>query len=116
MKNDLSSIINEIIQFRDDRDWHQFHDPKNLSEAISIEAAELQEIFLWKSIEESKKLSADKLQKVKNELADIFIFMMYLCDHFDINLLDAVKSKLQKNKVKYPVGQSKGTSTKYTEF
>ena len=67
-KDDLSLLIEEIIKFRDDRDWHQFHDPKNLSEAISIEAAELQEIFLWKSTEESKKLSADKLQKVKNEL------------------------------------------------
>ena len=80
INEDLSSVIKEIIKFRDDRDWLQFHDPKNLSQAISIEVAELQEIFLWKSTEESKSLPHDQVKKVKNEVADIFIFMIYLCD------------------------------------
>jgi len=115
-RDDLSLVTDEIIKFRDDRDWLQFHDPKNLSQAISIEAAELQEIFLWKSTEESKSLPPDELQRVKNELADIFIFMIYLGNHFEINLLEAVQKKLQKNKTKYPVEKSKGSSKKYTEL
>jgi NTP pyrophosphatase (non-canonical NTP hydrolase) len=98
------------------RNWSQFHDPKNLIQAISIEAGELQEIFLWKTTEESKKITTDETQKVKNELADIFIFMTYLCNHFGIDLLDAVECKLQLNAEKYPVSKSKGNRQKYTEL
>ena len=116
INGDLSSVIKEIIKFRDDRDWLQFHDPKNLSEAISIEAAELQEIFLWKSTEESKNLSADQINKVENEVADIFIFMTYLCNYFGINILEAVQNKLQLNEMKYPVEKSKGSNKKYNEL
>ena len=113
---DLDSVIKEIIKFRDDRDWLQFHDPKNLSQAISIEAAELQEIFLWKSTVDSKSLPPDDVMRVKNEVADIFIFMIYLCNHFGINLLEAVKNKLQTNRLKYPVEKSRGSSKKYNEL
>ena len=113
---DLDSVIKEIIKFRDDRDWLQFHDPKNLSQAISIEAAELQEIFLWKSTVDSKSLPPDHVKRVKNEVADIFIFMIYLCNHFGINLLEAVKNKLQTNRLKYPVEKSRGSSKKYNEL
>ena len=113
---DLDSVIKEIIKFRDDRDWLQFHDPKNLSQAISIEAAELQEIFLWKSTVDSKSLPSDHVKRVKNEVADIFIFMIYLCNHFGINLLEAVKNKLQTNRLKYPVEKSRGSSKKYDEL
>jgi NTP pyrophosphatase (non-canonical NTP hydrolase) len=116
MSGGLSFVIDEIIKFRDDRDWLQFHDPKNLSQAISIEAAELQEIFLWMSTEKSKRLPADKLQKLRNEVADIFIFMIYLCNHFDIDILEAVLNKIQMNKKKYPVDKSKGSSKKYNEL
>jgi NTP pyrophosphatase (non-canonical NTP hydrolase) len=116
MNEDLKSIIKEIIKFRDDRDWLQFHDPKNLSEAISIEAAELQEIFLWKSTEDSKSLPSDQLKRVENEVADIFIFMIYLCNHFGINLLEIVNKKLQTNRMKYPVEKAKGSSKKYNEL
>ena len=116
MKTDLDKTIQKIIQFRDNRDWLQYHDPKNLVQAISIEAAELQEIFLWLTTEESKNLSPEKVQKVKDELADIFIFMTYLCNHFEINLLEAVQNKLQKNEMKYPVQKSKGSSKKYNEL
>ena len=113
---DLDSVIKEIIKFRDDRDWLQFHDPKNLSQAISIEAAELQEIFLWKSTVDSKSLPPDDVKRVKNEVADIFIFMIYLCNHFGINLLEAVKNKIQTNRLKYPVDKSRGSSKKYNEL
>jgi len=77
MSIDLKSAKEKIIQFRNDRDWEQFHNPKNLAQALSIEAAELQEIFLWKSTEESGDLSQDEIDRVKEELADIFICLTF---------------------------------------
>ena len=116
MKANLDSVIKSIIKFRDERDWIQYHDPKNLAEAISIEAAELQELFLWLTTEQAKDLTDDKVQRVKEEIADIFIFMTYLCNHFEIDLLEAVESKVQENYVKYPIEKAKGSSKKYTEI
>ena len=116
MKANLDSVIKSIIKFRDDRDWIQYHDPKNLAEAISIEAAELQELFLWLTTEQAKDLTDDKVQRVKEEIADIFIFMTYLCNHFEIDLLEAVENKVQENYVKYPIEKAKGSSKKYTEI
>ena len=112
----MDSVIKKIIKFRDDRDWKQFHDPKNIAEAISIEAAELQEIFLWMTTEESRSLPDEKVQKVREEAADIFIFLTYLCNHFDIDILEAVKNKIEKNNRKYPVQKAKGSSKKYTDI
>lgn len=109
-------IIEKIIQFRDQRDWKQFHDPKNLADAISIEVAELQEVFLWVTTEQSKDLPTEKIDRVKDELADIFIFSVYMCDHFGIDLLGAVDGKIDKNKCKYPLEKAKGSSKKYTEI
>ena len=74
---DLTSIQEKIIAFRNERDWAQFHDPKNLAEALSIEAGELLENFLWKTTEQSRKLTSEELKNVKEELADIFIFRNY---------------------------------------
>ena len=99
----LIEVIDEIIEFRDKRDWAQYHDPKSLSQGISIEAAELQEIFLWMTTEESKVLSGEKLKMVKDEAADIFIFLAYLCEHFNIDLMDAVRNKIKISETKYPV-------------
>ena len=112
----MDSVIKKIIKFRDDRDWKQFHDPKNIAEAISIEAAELQEIFLWMSTEESRSLPDEKVKKVREEAADIFIFLTYLCNHFDIDIREAVKNKIEKNNRKYPVHKAKGSSKKYTDI
>jgi NTP pyrophosphatase (non-canonical NTP hydrolase) len=109
----LDSIVKKILEFRDERDWSQFHSPKNLAEAINIEAAELLEIFLWMTTEQSRRLDKLEIQHVKNELADIFIFSTYLCHQFDIDLLDAVDEKIEQNSVKYPVSKSKGSSKKY---
>jgi dCTP diphosphatase len=113
---DLEPIQKKIISFRNERDWAQFHDPKNLAEAISIEAGELLETFLWKTTEQSRNLTSDELKNVKAELADIFIFLIYLCEEYDIDLLQETEAKLSINEKKYPVHKAKGSSKKYTEF
>jgi NTP pyrophosphatase (non-canonical NTP hydrolase) len=113
---DLESIQQKIISFRNERDWAQFHDPKNLAEALSIEAGELLENFLWKTTEQSRNLTTEELANVKHEIADIFIFLTYLCDEYKIDLLREVENKIAHNKAKYPVEKSKGSSRKYTEL
>ena len=116
MEDRLADIAKEVIQFRDERDWKQFHDPKNLSEAICVESAELLEKLLWKTPEETKSLNQTELNGVREEIADIMIFLIYLCDAFNLDLLDAVASKLEVNKAKYPKEKARGTSKKYTEL
>jgi len=112
----LESIRKKIISFRNERDWAQFHDPKNLAEALSIEAGELLENFLWKTIEQSRNLTAEELKNVKEELADIFIFLTYLSEEYKIDLLTEVEKKIVKNEAKYPVYKAKGLAKKYTEL
>ena len=114
--SDLLSIQKKVIEFRNARDWAQFHDPKNLAEALSIEAGELLENFLWKSVGQSRKLSEDELKNVREEIADIFIYLTYLCEEFKIDLLDEVKTKIALNDKKYPVEKAKGSSKKYTDL
>ncbi len=113
---DLGSIQQKIMAFRNARDWAQFHDPKNLAEALAIEAGELLENFLWKTTEQSRRLTEDQLKNVKEELADIFIFLTYLCDEYKIDFLKEVQHKLDKNEKKYPVEKAKGTAKKYTKL
>jgi NTP pyrophosphatase (non-canonical NTP hydrolase) len=109
-------LYKKILKFRNDRDWAKYHDPKNLSQAISIEAAELQEIFLWKTNDESCNLTKKDTQKVKEELADIFIFMMYMCHEFGIDLLEEVEKKLTINGQKYHIEKDRGSSKKYMDL
>lgn len=116
MSEKLDAISEKLLKFRRERDWEQFHDPKNLAEAISIESAELLEVFLWKKAEESRQLSNKDLQKVKEESADIFIFLSYLSKELGFDLLEAVEQKIQTNSEKYPVEKSKGTAKKYNEL
>jgi dCTP diphosphatase len=116
MGEELDAIMRKIIEFRNEREWRQFHDPKNLSQAIGIEAAELQEIFLWKTNAESKKLSPVELQSVTYEVADIFIFLMYFCHEFGIDLFKAAMEKIKLNGEKYPVDKAKGISKKYRDL
>ena len=116
MDSKFDELKHKILTFRDQRDWAQYHDPKNLAAAISIEAAELQEIFLWLATGASREFSPDRVDRVKEEAADIFIFLSYLCDALNIDLLDAVEDKLSRNALKYPVQKSKGLSTKYTDL
>jgi len=111
--DDMKEIIEEIVKFRDERDWKQFHDSKNLSIAISIEAAELNELFLWKTVEESEQI--DKA-KIKEELADILIFSLLLAHKHNFNIKEIIRKKISKNSEKYPVEKAKGKHTKYTNL
>lgn len=112
--------LKKILQkFKEERNWGQFHDPKNLAEAISIEAGELQEKFLWKSADEvSKKMSGnfDYKKEVEDEFADVVIFCLNFADATDIDISEAVKKKIKKNEEKYPVEKSKGKHTKYNKL
>lgn len=116
MEDRLSVISKKVIQFRDARDWKQFHDPKNLAEAISIESAELLEKFLWTTTDKSYDMDNQNLENIKEEIADIMIFLIYLCNGLDIDLAQAVESKIEINEKKYPVEKAKGSSKKYKEF
>jgi NTP pyrophosphatase (non-canonical NTP hydrolase) len=106
MAEELEAIKKKIIGFRNERDWKKFHDPKNLSQAIGIEAAELQKIFLWKTNSESKKFTPKELQSVTEEVADIFICLIYLCHEFNIDLFKSVESRIEINGEKYPVDKA----------
>jgi NTP pyrophosphatase (non-canonical NTP hydrolase) len=116
MQDKLDAISKNVFQFRDARDWKQFHDPKDLAEAISIEAGELLEKFLWMKPEQSYKPGSKKTAEIKDEIADIIIFTLYLCDELKIDLSQAIENKLISNGEKYPVEKSKGTSLKYKEL
>ena len=112
--SDLESTQKKILSFRNEREWAQFHDPKNLAEALSIEAGELLENFLWKTTEQSRNLSPEELQNVKEELSDIFIFLTYISEEYRIDLLKEVEKKIALNEAKYPLDKAKGSSKKYT--
>ncbi|NOZ11171.1 MAG: nucleotide pyrophosphohydrolase [Gammaproteobacteria bacterium] len=111
----LIELRDRLRQFADDRDWDQFHSPKNLSMALSAEVAEIIEHFQWLTEEQSKNLSKDKLDEVETELADTFIYLIRLADKLGIDLLAAAKNKIEVNEQKYPVDKAKGNARKYTE-
>lgn len=106
-------VINELIQFRNERDWEQFHDSKNLALAISIEASELNELFLWKKDSEVENVNQEKL---KEELADILSFAFLIAEKHNLDVFDIISEKIKKNALKYPVEKAKGTSKKYNEL
>jgi NTP pyrophosphatase (non-canonical NTP hydrolase) len=108
--NEFKNLTNKLLQFRDERDWAQFHNAKDLSLAISIEAAELIELFLWKDP------SAADPDKIKDELADIFSFALLLAHHQKLDVNEIVADKILKNAAKYPVDKAKGKATKYDQF
>ncbi|MGE5418498.1 MAG: nucleotide pyrophosphohydrolase [Accumulibacter sp.] len=111
--NDFTYLISELQNFRDARNWKQFHNSKDLALAISIEAAELNELFLWKTTEESEKVDRNKLRE---ELADILAFALLLAGKNNLDVKEIVLEKIQKNNEKYPVDKSKGTAKKYNEL
>ncbi len=106
-------VIDELIKFRNERDWEQFHDSKNLALAISIEAAELNELFLWKKDNESENV---KIDKIKEELADILSFSFLLAEKHNLDIFEIVLEKIKRNGEKYPVEKAKGTAKKYDEL
>ena len=113
MDENLEKLRDSILKFREDRNWKQFHRTKDLLIGLNVEVSELQELFLWKSDRE-----IDEIHKsdIENEIADIFIFLTYLCDAFDIDLREAVLKKIDLNNEKYPVEKSKGSNKKYNEL
>ena len=112
---DLNKYQNIIQQFADERNWEQYHNPKNLVMALSGEVGELTEIFQWQNEEESKNLSDKDLQSAKEEIADIFIYLLRISDKLGIDVEDAVNEKLDINASKYPVELAKDNAVKYSK-
>lgn len=108
--DDWKELQNALLKFRDERDWEQFHNPKDLALALSIEAAELNELFLWKRPEDANK------DKIKEELADVLAYALLLASAYDLDINQIVLEKIRKNAEKYPVDRAKGTAKKYDEL
>ena len=108
--NDIQQLTEILLKFRDERDWAQFHNAKDLALALNIEAAELLEVFLWKTPQQAN------IESVKEELADVFTFALLLSEKYGFDVKQIVLEKLEKNAVKYPVDKSKGSAKKYTEL
>ena len=108
--SDTKEITQALLEFRDERDWAQFHNPKDLALALNIEAGELLESFLWKSAEQANQ------DEIREELADVFAYALLLADHYDFDVKQIVLEKIAKNGLKYPVEKSKGSAKKYTKL
>ena len=105
--------VNKVLKFRDDRDWKQFHNPKDLAISISLEASELLEIFQWSR---DDVYCLDKIDKIKEELADVVNYCILMADACNLDLDKIITDKIKLNAAKYPVDKAKGTSTKYNEL
>lgn len=108
--SETQEIIQALLKFRNERDWEQFHNPKDLAIALNVEAAELLELFLWKKHDEANK------EKVKEELADIFAYALLLAEKYNLDVKSIVLEKIKKNGEKYPVDKAKGNAKKYDEL
>ena len=115
MTDSLAELTAQLREFADERDWHQFHSPKNLAAALIVEAGELLEHFQWLSETQSDALGAEKRREVELELADVLIYLVRLADRLDVDLLAAAQRKIAINAQKYPVDQTRGSSKKSTE-
>jgi NTP pyrophosphatase (non-canonical NTP hydrolase) len=108
--SDIKEITQELKKFRDERDWEQFHNPKDLALALNIEAGELLENYLWKESSEAN------IDKVKEELADVFSYAFLLAEKYNLDVKKIVLEKIKLNSKKYPIDKSKGTAKKYNEL
>lgn len=108
--SEINEITEKIVEFTKERDWEQFHNGKDLALALSIEAAELNEAFLWKDADNVK------IEKVKEELADVFNYAFLIANKYDLNIKEIIFDKLEKNRSKYPVEKAKGNAKKYNEL
>lgn len=108
--SNTADIVQQVVKFRDERDWEQFHNSKDLALAISIEASELNELFLWKKPEEVD------VELLKEELADILAFAFLLANKHQLDISEIITAKLEKNAKKYPINKSKGSSKKYDQL
>jgi dCTP diphosphatase len=116
MKGDFEAIARVLRKFAAERDWDQFHSPKNLAMALNVEAGELLELFQWLTQEQSQNLPADKRARVAEELADIQAYLIRIADKLEIDILDAVELKIRQNAAKYPADKVRGDARKYDEY
>lgn len=112
----LTALRDALRRFAKQRDWDQFHAPKNLAMALSVEAAELLEHFQWLTESQSRSLGARQLARVREELADVLLYLVRLSDQLGVDLIQAASDKMKRNARKYPVRKARGTSRKYTDL
>ena len=112
----MKDLIEQVKKFRQERDWDQYHSPKNLVLALVVEAGELAEHFQWLTEEQSRRLPPDKLAEVKDEVGDVLIYLANICDKLNIDPCEAAFDKLAKNRQKYPASKVRGKSHKYSEY
>ena len=110
----IELIQKQLSEFAQDRDWEQFHTPKNLTMALSVEASELVEVFQWLTPEQSNNLTDKQMTSVEEEVADVAIYLLRLCDILDIDVESSIMDKIKVNSDKYPVNLSKGNAKKIT--
>lgn len=109
---DLESVLSELAKFVDERDWEQFHSPKNLASALSVEAAELLEHFQWLTQAESRDLPLAKRESIAEEVADVQVYLLLLAEKLNIDVFESVKEKIEKNRRKYPANEVRGSAEK----
>jgi NTP pyrophosphatase (non-canonical NTP hydrolase) len=114
--SDLLQLRELVRQFVDERDWDQFHTPKNLASALTVEAAELLEHFQWLKDGRADELGPDKLKEVRHEMADVLVYLVRIADKLDVDLVAAVQEKMVLNRAKYPAEQVRGDARKYYEY
>ena len=114
--NELENLRDQLRSFAAERDWDQFHSPKNLASALAVEAAELLENFQWLTETQSQQLTPKAFEDVRSEVADVLLYLIRLSDKLGIDLIAAANAKIALNATKYPVEKSHGTSKKYTEL
>jgi dCTP diphosphatase len=112
----LDDLARRLQGYADERDWNQFHSPKNLAAALSVEVAEILEHFQWLTQEESRALREEKLAEIREEIGDVLIYLVRLADVLDIDPMEAALDKLAKNEEKYPAERVRGKALKYTEY
>ncbi|WP_317930149.1 nucleotide pyrophosphohydrolase [Halioxenophilus sp. WMMB6] len=114
--SDIEKLKQRLRDFAEERDWDQFHSPKNLVMALSVEVAELVEHFQWLTEEHSQQLDTKTLAEVTDEIADVQLYLIRLADKLSVNIVEAANNKIVKNAAKYPADKVKGKSKKYTEY
>ena len=112
----LGKLKKQVLSFAQERDWEQFHSPKNLSMALSVEVAEVVEHFQWLTQEESRRPDPARLEQIRQEIGDVMIYLVRLADQLGIDPLQAADEKIQINEKKYPVEKSRGLAAKYTDL
>jgi dCTP diphosphatase len=112
----MFALRDKLRKFVAERDWDQYHSPKNLAMALCVEAAELVEHFQWLTEDQSRRLPPEKLGEVRDEMADVLVYLVRLADKLDVDLLEAAAQKIEKNALKYPADKVRGSMKKYSDY